>query len=92
MNMNMTMTITIPTTSSCLMTAAITSSCPMPPRHVKTAVAAASTLSPSYNNAQMMTTNWGLATHLRLESPGAFILLQDDQGGTGLRMHLHLKS
>ena len=92
MNMNMTMTITTPTTLSCLMTAAITSTHPMPPRRVKMAVAAASTPSPSYNNAQMTTTNWGLEKHLLLESPGAFILLRDDQGGTELKMHLHLKS
>ena len=72
MNMNMTMTITTPTTSSCLTTAAITSTCPMPPQHVKMVVAAASTPSPSYNNTQMTTMNWGLETHLCLESPGAF--------------------
>ena len=46
--------------------------------------------SSSHNNTQMMTTNWGLEMHLRLEFPGAFILLQDSQGGTGLEMQIHL--
>ena len=46
--------------------------------------------SPSHCRAQM-TTNWGLETHLHIESLGAYILLQDDQGGTGLEMYLCLE-
>ena len=38
-----------------------------------------------------MTTNWGLETQLHLESLGAYISLQDDQGGTGLEMQMHLE-
>ena len=47
--------------------------------------------SPSHNNTWMMATNWGLETHLCLEFLGAFILLQDSQGGTGLETQIHLE-
>ena len=33
----------------------------------------------------------GTREHLHLEFPGAFILLQDSQGGTGLKMQIHLE-